>query len=41
MAQEPDAVIMLFERLMDLPATAQEIADAKAWQPKESKPPKR
>jgi hypothetical protein len=40
-AQEPDAIIMLFERLMGRKATDQEIAEAKAWKPKESKPPQR
>jgi hypothetical protein len=38
-AQSVDYVIKLFERLLGRPCTAQEIADAKAWKPKESQPP--
>lgn len=38
-AQNVDMVIKLFEKLKGRPATPQEIADAKAGQPKQSKPP--
>lgn len=33
-AQEPDAIIMLFERLKGRKATPQEIADARNFKPK-------
>lgn len=38
-AMNVDMVIKLFEKLLGRPCTPQEIADARAWKPKESKPP--
>jgi hypothetical protein len=40
-AQNVDMVIKLFEKLLGRPCTPQEIANAKAWKPKESKLPQR
>jgi hypothetical protein len=38
-AQNVDMVIKLFEKLLGRECTPQEIADAKAWKPKESQTP--